>query len=576
MLDPDLRRGLAYVIPYRWRLAVILGLNLAGTVLALYVPFLTRTLVDDALLGGDFDALVRVVVLFTLVTAGSFVLNVASGLRYTKVSANILFDMRLGVYRHLQRLSPRYFARTPLGDIMSRLNNDVSEIQRVLSDTALAWLGNLAFLAGTVTMLLFLDWRLFLAAAALLPPAIWAVVRYRRRLEVRVRVMRERSADIGSFLIETLRGARLVAVSNAGEREARRFKGHNDSFVDSLLKMQRLRYLAGGLPGVLLSASTAVVFLYGGSRVIGGALTLGTFTAFMAYQMRLIGPVQGLMGLYAGLATARVSLRRVHALLDEPVEVDDPAAPVSLGAVRGELVFEDVSCGHGRGSAVLDGFGLTVPPGEVVALVGPSGSGKSTVADLLVRHMDPERGRVLVDGIDLRDVTLADLRARVAVVDQDPFVFNTTIIENVRYARPGSDASEVMQAVERAGLGDFVAGLPEGLDTKVGEHGQALSAGERQRVAIARALLANPAVLVLDEATSALDPVSEAHVVRAYGEVMKGRTTVLISHRLDMLRSADRVVVLHGGRIVEEGTPAELAEGGAAFRSVFVAAEEDG
>ena len=469
-------------------------------------------------------------------------LNVVSGLRYTKVSAEILFDMRLAVYRHLQRLSPRFFARTPLGDIMSRLNNDVGEIQRVLSDTLLAWVGNVAFLVGAVGMLLWLDWQLFLAAAALLPPAIWALVRYRRRLEVRVRVMRERSADIGSFLIETLRGVRLVAVSNAGEREARRFKRHNDSFVDSLMKMQRLRYLAGGLPGLLLSGSTAVVFLYGGSRVIGGVITLGTFTAFMAYQMRLIGPVQGLMGLYAGLATARVSLRRVHELMDEPIEVEDAAAPAALGPVRGELVFEDVSCGHGRGGAVLDGFALTVSPGEVVALVGRSGSGKSTVADLIVRHLDPDRGRVLLDGRDVRDIALDELRARVAVVEQDAFVFNTSILENVRYGRPGADQAEVMRSIERAGLAEFVAALPDGLETKVGEDGRALSAGERQRVAIARALLADPAVLVLDEATSALDAETEAHVVRAYREVMRGRTTVLITHREEMLRGVDRVV----------------------------------
>ena len=549
ILDQEIRRGLAYVLPYKGRLAIILALNLAGTALALYVPFLTRTLVDDALLGQDTDALTRVVVLFTLVTAASFVLNFVSGMRYTKVSAEILFDMRVTVYRHLHRLSPRFFARTPLGDIMSRLNNDVSEIQRVLSDAALAWLGNVAFLAGAVGMLLWLDWRLFLAAAALLPPAIWAIVVYRRRLVGRVRVMRERSASIGAFLIETLRGVRLVAAANAGEREAGRFSRLNDAFVAALMKMQRLSYLAGGLPGILLSASTAVVFLYGGSRVIDGAMTLGTFTAFMAYQIRLIGPVQGLMGLYTGLGAARVSLRRVHELLDEPVEVEDPAHPVPLGPVRGEIVFEDVSCGHGRGADVLDGFALTVAPGEVVALAGRSGSGKSTVADLLVRHLDPDSGRVLLDGTDLRTVALADLRAQVAVVAQDTFVFNTSILDNVRYARPDADRGAVSEAVDRAGLGDFVASLPDGLDTVVGEEGRALSAGERQRVAIARALLADPAVLVLDEATSALDADAQAKVVAAYAEVMRGRTTVVISHREEVVRSADRVVVVEGGRV---------------------------
>lgn len=542
ILDTELRRGLAYVLPYRARLAVILALNLAGTGLALYVPFLTRTLVDDALLGGNPDALVRVVVLFAAVTAVGFVLNFASGMRYTKVSAEILFGMRLAVYRHLQRLSPRFFARTPLGEIISRINNDVSEIQRVLADTALAWIGNVAFLVGTVAMLLWLDWRLFLAAAALLPPAMWVLVRYRSRLEVRVRVMRERSAGIGSFLIETLRGVRLVAASNAAEREAARFRDHNDSFVDSLVKMQRLRYLSGGLPGLLLSASTAVVFLYGGTRVIDGVITLGTFTAFMAYQMRLIGPVQGLMGLYTGLAAARVSLRRVHELLDEPAEVAEAPAPAPLGAVRGEIVFEDVWCGHGRGGAVLEGFGMKVLPGEVVALEGPSGSGKSTVADLMVRHLDPDSGRVLLDGRDVRGIALADLRANVSLVDQTAFVFNTSILENVRYAQPGAGRATVMRAVERVGLAEFIAQLPEGLDTMVGEDGRQLSAGERQRVAVARALLADPAVLVLDEATSALDAAAEAHVMRAYGEAMRGRTTVLITHRQDLLRAADRVV----------------------------------
>ena len=286
--------------------------------------------------------------------------------------------------------------------------------------------------------------------------------------------------------------------------------------------------------------------------MIGGAVTLGTFTAFMAYQIRLIGPVQGLMGLYTGMAAARVSLRRVHELLDEPVEVVEAAEPVALGAVRGEIVFEDVSCGHGRGSAVLEDFRLTIAPGEVVALAGPSGCGKSTVADLLIRHVDPDRGRVLLDGTDIRNVALAELRGRVAVVEQGALVFNTSILENVRYARPEAGADDVMRAVERAGLAAFVSTLPDGLDTLVGERGEALSAGERQRVAIARALLADPAVLVLDEATSALDAATEAHVVRAYAEVMRGRTTVLITHREELMRAADRVVVLDGGRIVAQ------------------------
>lgn len=574
LLDEHFRWGLAYLRPYAGRIGVVLALNLAATGVALYVPFLTRTLVDDAFLGRDSAALATVVGLFAGATLATYALNVASGLLYTHASAHVLFDMRLAVYRHLHRLSPRFFARTPLGDIVSRLNNDVGEVQRILAEAALGWVGNLVFLAGAAAMVVWLDWRLAIAAGVLLPASVAALVRYRRRLEGRVRTMRERSADIGAFLIETLRGARVVALFNAQEREARRFKRRNDAFIAALMAMQRLRYLAGGVPGLLLAASTAVVFLYGGGRVIEGTLTLGTFTAFVAYQIRLVGPVQGLMGLYAGIATAGVSLRRVHELLDEPAEVSDPARPARLDGARGKVEFEAVSCGHGRDGAVLDGFDLRVEPGEVVALVGRSGSGKSTVADLLARHLDPDAGRVLLDGIDVRSAGLADLRVRVAVVEQNAFLFNAPILENVRYGRPEASEREVAEALERAGLGDFVAALPDGVRTPVGEGGEALSAGERQRVALARALLADPVVLVLDEATSALDPATEKRVVRAYAEAMRGRTTLVISHRGALARTADRAAVLEAGRVVEEGAPGDLERRGPAYRSLFAVGAE--
>lgn len=575
-LDRHFRWGLAYLRPYAGRVAIVLALNLAATGVALFVPFLARTLVDDAFLGRDASALATVVALFGGATLATYALNVASGLLYTHASAHVLFDMRLAVYRHLQRLSPRFFARTPLGDVVSRLNNDVGEVQRILAEATLGWVGNLVFLAGAAGMVVWLDWRLAVAAGVLLPASVAALIRYRRRLEGRVRTMRERSAEIGAFLIETLQGARVVALFNAQDREARRFKRRNDAFIAALMAMQRLRYLAGGLPGLLLAASTAVVFLYGGGRVIDGTLTLGTFTAFVAYQIRLVGPVQGLMGLYAGIAAAGVSLRRVHELLDERPEVSDPVRPAVLGRVRGELSFEAVSCGHGRGGAVLDGFGLRAGPGDVVALVGRSGSGKSTVADLLARHLDPDAGRVLLDGVDLRSLRLADVRARVAVVEQSPFVFHASILENVRYGRPGASEREVADAVERAGLGDFAAALPQGLRTPVGEGGQALSAGERQRVALARALLADPAVLVLDEATGALDPATETRVVQAYAEAMRGRTTLAISHRRALASMADRVAVLESGRIVEEGAPADLERRSRAYRSLFAVADAPG
>jgi ATP-binding cassette subfamily B protein len=568
-LDPHFLRALRFVRPHAGALAPVVLLTLAGTGLSLYVPYLSKSLVDEALVAGDPRALVRFVALFLGITVLTFVTNTAAGMRYTRVSADILFDMRLALYRHLQRLSPRFWARTPLGDVVSRINGDVSEIQRVTAEAALAWIGQVLFLVGTVGMLVWLDWRLFLVGMVALPPSLWALVRYRRELEDRVRELRERSADIGTFLIETLQGMRAVVGANAQGREMDRFRGKNDTFVSALLSMRWFTYLAGGLPGLLLSAGTAVVFLYGGWRVIAGVTSLGTFVAFMAYQVRLLSPVQGLMGIYANLASARASLVRVHALLDTPPEVTEAADPVHLDRVSGAIRLEDVRFGFGRGRAVLDDVTLEILPGQVVALVGASGSGKSTVGDLLLRHLDPEEGRVLLDGTDLRTLSLESLRGHVGVVDQDPFIFHASIGQNVRYACPGADDARVWQALAAAGLAQLVREMPEGLDTPVGERGKELSTGERQRLAIARTFLANPSVLVLDEATGALDPASEAEVLHGYEVLMRGRTTLVITHRLDLARRADRVVVLHDGRIVEDGPAHALASRGGAFDALF-------
>lgn len=547
----------------------MLVLTLASTGLSLYLPSLSRDLVDDALLGRDFTALVRIVGLFLGLTLAGFALNVVGGLAYTRASAEILFDMRLSVYRHLQRLSPRFYARMPLGQIVSRLNADIGEIQRVVGEVALAWVGSVVFLVGAVIILLLLDPLLFAVSLLILPAAIWALVRFRRRLEGAVADMRERSATIGTFLIDTLMGMRVISGFNAGARELLRFRARNDAFIDSLMAMRRLTYLAGGLPGLLLAAGSGAVFLVGGWRVIGGVITMGTLVAFVTYQMRLAAPVQGLMGIYASIATARVSLKRVREILDAGVEVEEAPDATPLPAVRGELAFEAVSFAFEPGRPVLDQVTLTIRAGERVAIVGRSGEGKSTIGDLLVRQLDPDAGRILLDGHDLRRLRLADLRRMVVVVDQDPFVFHASIVENIRYARPEATEAQVAEAVRAAGLEPLLARLPEGGATSVGERGRALSAGERQRVAMARAFLADPAVLVLDEATGSLDPATEAGVVAGYEALMAGRTTIVITHRLELARRADRVVVLDRGRIIEEGTAPELLGRGGAFAELF-------
>lgn len=563
------RRAFAYLVPYWRRLVLVLVISLISTAATLAMPYLSKDLIDHALVGRDADALGRIVLTFAVLGVAGFALNVVSGLRYTRVSAEILFDMRLSMYGHLQRLSPRFYARTRLGDIVSRLNNDISEIQRVVAEAAMAWVGNVLFLAGSLFMMVWLDWRLALVALAPLPVSLIALGFYRRRLEGRIAELRQKSSDIGSFLIETLQATSLVVASNAQPRERARFRGLNGDFIDALMRMQRVTYFAGGLPGTVLSIGSAIAFYYGGTRVIEGTLTLGTMGAFLAYQMRVFAPAQSLMGLYASLTTAKVSWLRVREILDAPVDVQERPAARALPECRGEIAFDLVTLGTDRQAAVLEGVTFSARPGECVALVGGSGVGKSTIAYLATRLLDPDRGVVRLDGHDLRDLALEDIRRHVVLVEQEPTLFHASVGDNIRYVRPGATDAEVMWAAEASGIARFIEGLPNGFKTLVGERGLALSAGERQRMALARAFLADPAVLVLDEPTAALDAIAQRQVIDGYQAVMKGRTTLLITHRRELAMAADRVIVLEGARVVDQGRPDELATRPGVFARLF-------
>jgi len=574
-MNNDYRRIIAFIVPYWRRLTLVFALSMVSTLLGLAQPYITKLLIDEALLQRNMRALLTVAVLMVVVTVSGFALNIISSYRYVAVSAAVLFDMRLSVYQHLQELSPRFYTRTKLGEIVSRLNNDISEVQRVAADTLLAAISNLIFLIGSVVIMVLLNWKLFFVSILLIPVSVIALKHYRSKLTDRVRGMRERSADIGSFLIESLMGMRLIVASNTQEREVTKFREKNRGFVDALLSMQLVSFFAGAFPGTVLTLSTALVFLYGGKLVIDGAMTIGALVAFMAYHMRLLAPVQNLMGLYTSVATARVSLDRVFEILDAPVEVKESPTALELREVRGDVEFGNVTLKYDRETVVLDAVSFKIPAGSLCAIAGPSGVGKSTVADLLLRFYDPQAGTITIDGRDLRDVRLGDLRREVVLVEQTAFLFNSTIAENIRYGCPSADADEITQAAKSASIDEFIRSLPEGYDTQVGERGQALSAGERQRIALARALLRDPAVLVLDEPTASVDPITEQTIAAALRSMMKGRTTIVISHRLSLIERADWVVVIDNGRVVETGRPDELLESGKALAGLFAYTSEE-
>ena len=548
------QRLIDYAVPYWRRLTLVLVLSLLSTGLSLLLPYLSKGLIDRALLGRDSAALFRILGLFVAITVVSFLFNLASGLRYTRVSAEILFDMRVALYQHLQLLSPRFYARTRMGEIVSRINNDIGEIQRIAAETALAWVGNVLFLVGSVAALLWLDARLFLLSVALLPASVWALTHYRKRLEGKVAALRQASADIGSFLSETLQGMKLVVTSNAQSREVERFRRKNQTFIDALMSMQLLTYLSGGLPGLILSGSTLLVFLYGGHLVIERALTLGTFVAFLSYQMRLFPPVQSLMGLYASMASARVSLARVNQIFETVPEVIESPNAALLAVV-----------GTSRSRAFLHLRPHDWSPrGYFGARAGRPRSSPPAAAihhrRFLLRLLDPDQACPP----RCRDSAICARRLRRHTCCRSGPSSSHALWRRTRYARPDATPAELERRPRRRHP-RFIAASP-GLTHPLANAAPILPPASAAH-AIARAFSPTPPSSS-DEPT-APDPVNERQVTPA-AAFMAGLTT---DHPpTDLAARAARAIVLASARIVEAGTPASFPLAGGAFSTLFTRA----
>ncbi|MET0363954.1 MAG: ABC transporter ATP-binding protein [Sphingobium sp.] len=541
------RRLGVYLRPYTRPLLLVLAISLISTALGLAQPYLSKLMIDNALLKRDWNALLEIAGILVAVTIAGFALNILSSYRYISVSAAMLFDIRVALLRHLQTLSPRFYGSFRLGDLMSRLNSDVSDVQRVAADTLLSVLSNILFLIGCIAMMLWLDWKLFCISVLLIPACIGTFLYYQRKLTLMTRDMRERGADLGSFLVDTVMGMRVVTALNAGEHEVDRFKARNGAFIGSMLRMQVASFMTGALPGTLLTASTSAVILYGGAQIIDGHMSIGTLVAFMTYHMRLFSPIQILMGMTSGLASARVSLARIFELFDTRPDVVEKPDALPLAPMAHDLRFESVSMRYDRAAVLVD-VDLTIARGSFCAILGPSGAGKSTIADLIVRHLDPDRGRIVIDGRDTRDFRIADLRREIILVDQSPYLFNDTIAANIAFAMPGADQPAIEAAARAAGLEELIARLPEGYATRTGERGLALSAGERQRIALARALLRRPSILILDEPSSALDGETERLMARGLRETLPDATIIVITHKPALADMADRIITLDQGR----------------------------
>ncbi len=536
--------------PRRALVAGVLALSFGGVALGLAQPWLSKWMIDEGLIAGDYAVVLGMAGAMVAAALAGMAVEASNRVLYLRLSASVLFGLREGVYRHLQRLSPSWYARTRAGDLLSRLDGDVAEVQRFAIDGPLALVNGVVALLLAVALMLQLSPELSLLAAAVIPLEVIFLRRIRPRLEARTRELRDRGAAVTDFLVETLQAMKFIQSSAAEEREHARLRTLNADYLRSLQDQQLLGLAASGVPRLLAAVSTAAVFAWGGHRVIEGSLSLGTLLAFSAYLLRATGPAQTLLGLYLGLQRARVSLERVGDLLGQAPAVESPLRAVPLpAAARGELALEDVDFRYEDGApAVLRGASLHVPAGRKLALVGASGVGKSTLIDLLLRHFDPQAGRIALDGVDLRSLELNELRRRVVVVSQEVTLFAGTLRDNLAYLRPDASDAELDAALAAARLDE----LP--LATRIGFGGAGLSGGQRQRLALARALLLDPRVLILDEATAAVDAPTACEVAQAIDRRFADRTRLVIAHRLDTIGPVDGVIELREGRLVAVDT----------------------
>ncbi|WP_248920133.1 ABC transporter ATP-binding protein [Pseudomonas entomophila] len=554
--DPALMRKAlvwlySFVRPQRRAIAVLLGLSFAASLLVLVQPWLVKTLIDEGLLARDYQTLWHMAAI--MIAAGLFGTLLSGVNRYlhTRLSGRILFALRDDLYRHLQQLSPTFYGQRRTGDILSRLDGDVAEIQRFAVDSLFSAVSAVIGLVGAVALMLMLSWQLSLLLALLIPLEVLWLRWMRRKVEREVRSLRERSADVSSFLVETLPAMKFIQASGQQPREAERLEGLGQGYMSQLLKVQLTEFFTQAVPGTLTSWCRACAFLVGGWWVIQGTWQLGALIAFSTYLGMAVGPVQSLLGLYVAVQRMAVSLGRVMELKREPLAVRETDAPRSIPDGPGELCLERVRFVHDqRQGGVLQGVDVRLPGGLKIAISGASGVGKSTLIDLLQRFYDPQEGRILLDGVDLRELDLQALRRRIAVVSQDIVLFRGTLAHNLAYSTPLATRAQLQEVVRLTRLDSLVQSLPLGLDGLLGERGQQLSGGQKQRIAIARALLQQPAILVLDEATSAVDEATEREVIAAIDQLFADRTRIFISHRASTLADADLHLELRDGLLL--------------------------
>ena len=570
LLDPererDGRRIMRLFTPYRARLAGVLALIVFSSGLSMISPFLLRTVLDHALPKRDGTLLTELVLGMIAIAIATSALSVVQTYISTAVGQRVMHDLRVSVYRHLQRLSLAFFTRTRAGEVQSRIANDIGGIENVATSTATTIAQNATTVIATTVAMALLDWRLALISFALVPLFVWLTRRVGRERRAITSRLQGRLADISSLVAESLSVSGMMlgkTMGRAGDLGTR-FTAESDQLADLEVRSRMAgRWLMSTI-NMAFSIQPAIVYWIAGQSFAhsgGGAISIGTVVAFTTLQTRLLFPIAQLLSVGTDIEASLALFDRIFEYLDLPVDIIESPTPVELrpNELLGEVRLEGVGFRYADDAPwTLHDVDLVVPAGTRTAVVGETGAGKTTLGYLVARLYEPQTGRVMIDGIDVRDASFASLAATVGVVSQETYLFHATVRENLRFARPESTDEEIEAAARTARIHDLVASLPDGYDTVVGERGYRFSGGEKQRIAIARTILRNPPVLVLDEATSSLDTRTEHGVQEELDQLAEGRTTITIAHRLSTVRDADQIVVLDHGAIVERGTHDEL------------------
>ena len=563
------RRLLGFAAAHRRLLVWSIVLALAAQAFALAIPSLTGRAIDGAIRPHDRASLWLWVWLIIASGFTSGALMVARRLIAGRLSLNVEFDLRQSLYTHLQGMSFGFYDKHQTGQLLSRATSDVSAVRMFLGYGLVFITQYGASLIAAAALLVLTSWQLALITFVLLPPIAIVATRYSRRSHPVLRDVQQRIADVTTQAEESIVGVRVVKAFAQEEAEGARFAERTERVFERELDSARIQARYSPLLDLLPQLAFAVIILAGGLLVIDGKLSIGGFISYNLYLALLIWPLR-MIGMWIGqYQRAVASGERIFQVLDESSDISDPPHPRDLPAGGGELRFEGLTFGYDEDRPVLRDLDLAVAPGSTIAVIGRTGSGKTTLTSLIPRFYDPQQGRVVLDGVDVRDLRLADLRGAIATVAEDTFLFSTTVAGNIAYGRPGATREDVIEAARKAQAHEFIEALPKGYDTVVGERGLTLSGGQRQRLSIARALLVDPRVLILDDATASVDATTEARIRLALQTVMEGRTTIIVAHRLSTIALADEIVVLEDGRVAARGSHDDLVDTNPVYAEIW-------